>query len=222
MKTPKLCVAVLCALAAPVYAGPDWIEVGDAGSSVRTAQPVVGIGTPTHIQGTLSNSLLAAADFEDMYLLRIETPTSFHFDLSGSTFDSMLYLFNVTQADEAFGLLANNDTPTSLGSLINGPNATDNSGAMVLNPGVYALAVTGFNRHPVSRTGDIFFFASNTETSGADGAGGLNPLQGWDGVGATGSYDIELDGIGYVNVPAPSAAVIMATGVGVLMRRRRK
>jgi hypothetical protein len=220
MKTPRIFVVVLCALAAPAYAGPDWIEIGDAGSTLGTAQAVTGIGTPRHIEGSLSSSLMAAGDYEDMYLLRIETPTSFHFDLSGSSFDSMLYLFNVTQAQEAFGLLANNDAPTSIGSLIDGPNATDGSGAMVLNPGVYALAITGFNRHPISRTGSIFFFASTTETSGPDGPGGTNPLQGWDGVGAVGTYSIDLDGIGYVSVPAPSAAAILAAGV--LLRRRRR
>jgi hypothetical protein len=220
MKTPRLFVAVVCALAGTAYAGPDWIEVGDAGSSLATAQPIVGVGQPQRIEGSLSSGFAEqGVDLEDMYLLRIETPTSFSFDSTQTTFNTMLYLFNVTQAQEAFGLLANNDTPSSFGSIIDGP-ATDNTGAMVLNPGVYALAVTGFNRHPVSRTGDIFFFGSSTEISGPDGPGGINPLQGWTGAGETGSYTITLQGIGYVSVPAPGALAVL--GAGVFMRRRRR
>src|SRR5882724_2442164 len=112
--------AVVCALSGTAFAGPDWVEIGDAGNNLSTAQRITGIGTPVTIEGSLSNSWVAEADLEDMYLLRIETPSSFRFDLSLSSFDSMLYLFNVTQAQEALGLLANNDAgPSTIGSLIN-------------------------------------------------------------------------------------------------------
>src|SRR4051812_44813370 len=221
MKISRLCVVVPCALAATALAGPDWVERADAGSTLGTAQAIVGIGQPQRIEGTLSTGLIAGnGDYEDMYLLRIEEPTSFRIDLTQSSFNSMLYLFNVTQANEAFGLLANNDTANTLGSLLVGPGATDNTGALVLNPGEYALAVTGFNRHPVSRTGDIFFFADDTEISGPDGQGGINPLQGWSGVGETGSYAIDLEGIGYVDVPAPGSALVLI-GFACMGRRRR-
>jgi hypothetical protein len=220
MKISHLCVVAPCALAAAAYAGPDWVEVGDAGSTLATAQAVTGIGTPTHILGTLSSGL-QGGDYEDMYLIRIETPTSFKFDLTSCPFDSMLYLFNITQAQEALGLLANNDTPLGFGSLIDGP-ATDLTGSMVVNPGEYALAITGYDRYPVSRTGAIFYFANHTEISGPDGPGGLNPLEGWEGVGDVGSYDVELTGIGYVAAPAPSSCVALGMlALGSWRRRRR-
>lgn len=223
MKINRLCFVVPCALATAAYAGPDWVEMGDAGSSLATAQPIVGIGQPQRIEGNLSTGLFANGDYEDMYLLRIETPTSFSFDAGLSDFNTMLWLFNVTQAQEAFGLLANDDaSPNSTRSLIVGPGATDGSGALVVNPGVYALAITGFGRVPVSRTGNIFFLASNTEISGPDGPGGINPLQGWTGVGETGHYVIDLTGIGYVNVPAPGAGLVLAGAMACAARRRRR
>jgi MYXO-CTERM domain-containing protein len=221
MKTPLLFLVASCALAAPAVAGPDWVEREDAGSNYTGAQRVVGVGTPLSISGTLSTGLIGD-DLEDVYLISITSPGTFKFDLRNSTFDSMIHLFNVTQAEELFGLLANNDSAFSPGSYIGGPMATDGSGAMVLNPGIYALAISGFNRHPVSRTGDIFLFTSLTETSGPDGPGGINPLEGWVGTGETGSYNIIMEGVGYVDVPAPGAAALLGLcGVTALRRRRR-
>jgi len=221
MKTPLLFVVASCALASPALAGPDWVERGDAGSGFATAQAVVGIGTPLSITGTLTTNFVGE-DLEDVYLIRITSPTTFRFDVRTSSFDTMLYLFNVTEGQELFGLLANNDSAISTGSFINGPLASDGSGAMVLNPGIYALAISGFNRHPVSRTGDIYTFASTTETSGPDGPGGINPLQEWVGSGETGEYNILLEGVGYVDVPAPGAAALLGIGGLTALRRRRR
>jgi hypothetical protein len=220
MKTHRLLAVIPCALAATAYAGPDWVEVGDAGSTFNTAQVVLGIGQLTSIEGSLSSGL-TGSDFEDVYLIRIETPGAFRFDLTNTGFDSMLWLFNVTKAGELFGLLANNDSPSTMGALIPGPNATDSTGAMVTNPGVYAIAITGFNRRPSSRTGDIFSFASNTEISGPDGPGAINPLQTWVGEGATGDYVLTVQGVGFVDVPAPGTGALLAVGLLAGARRRR-
>ncbi len=208
-------------VAAPCWAGPDWIEVNDAGSTFETAQPVLGIGTPQHISGTLSAGR-GLQDFEDLYLIRIEQPTAFSFTMNGSDFDSQLYLFNVTLAGQLFGLLSNDDAAVDYTeAAIAQSLATDATGAEVLLPGVYCLGITGAGRYPVSRNGAIYFQATSTELSGPDGPGGLNPLRTWEGTGASGSYDVELMGVGYVNVPSPTAAVVgCLVGVASLRRRR--
>lgn len=207
------------AAASPAVAGPDWVEIGDAGSLVSEAQAVVGVGQLNSIQGTLSNSL-GAPDYEDMYLIEILSPTTFFFDLSAAQFDTRVFLFNVTLAGEAFGLLANDDTNAGTTSFLTGL-ATDGSGAKVTQPGVYAIAITGQGRYPVSRTGPIFVFQSSTEISGPDGPGGINPHEGWDGQGTTGSYNILVQGIGFVDIPAPGAGACLVLA-GLLTGRRRR
>lgn len=225
MKIRKLggmMAATVVALAASsAWAGPDWIEQDDAGPTFGTAQRIVGVGELNSIQGTLTDNFLGG-DFEDVYLLRIEQPTAFSFDFSASQFDCVAWLFNVTRANEMFGLLANdNASPEVVWSRIAGP-ATDNTSARVTEPGVYALAITGAGRVPTSRTGSIFNIQSPTEVSGPDGMGGLNPHQGWSGDGQTGGYLIMTTGTGFFDVPAPGVAGVVLGGLAMAGRRRRK
>ncbi|MFO0833153.1 MAG: hypothetical protein U0637_15075 [Phycisphaerales bacterium] len=213
-------LSALC-LSAPAWAGPDWVEVSDAGSTLASAQAVVGIGTPQRISGSLSAGR-GLQDLEDLYLIRIEQPSTFSFTMTGSEFDSQLYLFNVTLADQLFGLLSNNNLNnlTSEASIFQS-TATDGTGAEVLMPGVYCLGITGAGRYPVGRNGAIFNQVTPTELSGPDGPSGINPLTGWAGDGASGSYEVVLVGAGYVNVPAPASALVLGcVGVSVLRRRR--
>jgi len=222
--------AALLFSSAAVYGGPDWVEQGDAGSTIGSAQLVLGLGQIESIVGTLSSGTAAGTtigdpgsppDFEDVYLLRIETPGAFSFQVMNANFDPQLFLFNVTIPGEGLGLLANNDTPMSMLPFLTSP-ATDGTGATVLLPGVYALGVSGLGRVPVSRTGLIFNFASPTEVSGPDGLGGTNPLSGWTGVGQTGGYLVEMTGVGFFDIPAPGGAAVMLLGLGVTGGRRRR
>lgn len=218
------CAAAL-ALSSAALAGPDWVEIGDAGSIVDTAQAVLG-ESPTlrSIRGSLSfGSGLAdgAADYEDMYLIRITQPSMFSFSATGSTFNPQCFLFNITLPGEAFGLLGNDDTATSNQPRLISP-ATDGTGASVVLPGVYALGISGFGRDPVSSGGRIFNFASPTEVSGPDGPGGINPHSGWIGQGEVGTYDLDIQGVTFFDVPAPGSAVVFAAAAGALSRRRRR
>lgn len=221
MRSSVVCtlLAGIAALSPVALAGPDWIEDGDAGSIITEAQVVVGTGQLSKIIGSLSSSL-GDPDYEDMYLIRVISPTTFRFDLSDAGFDTQVWLFNVTQANEAFGLLANDDTVEGPQSVLTN-TATDNTGAMLTQPGIYALAISGAGRVPVSRTGLIYHFTNATEISGPDGPGGLNPHSGWVGEGATGQYRIDLTGCDFVTVPAPGVGLFAGAALMMGMRRRR-
>lgn len=220
-------VAAGAVVSGPALAGPDWIETGDAGSTLATAQRVVGTAQLSRIIGTLSsgstgigNRRGTGPDYEDLYLIRITAPSSFSFQVGGAAFNAQLFLFNVTLPGEALGLLAADDTPVSNAPLLISP-ATDATGAQVVLPGVYAMGITGFGRVPVSSTGPIFSFASPTEISGPDGPGGTNPLMGWEGVGETGTYVVGVQGVDWVDIPAPASAMVLLLA-GLCSRGRRR
>ena len=118
-----------------------------------------------------------------------------------------MWLFNVTRADEGFGLLGNLDSSVEDFRPILTSFATDDSGARVRNAGVYALAITANGRRPVSDGGAIFSFGEDrTEISGPDGIGGALPHVGWTGQGGSGIYNIAITGATFVDVPTPGVA----------------
>lgn len=138
-----------------------------------------------------------------------------------ANFDAQAFLFNVTIPGEAFGLLANDNT--ALGNLpAFGNVATDGTGAAVNLPGVYALAISGAGRNPVSINGNLFNYANPTEVSGPDGPGGLNPHNGWTGSGPVGSYSIVLGGSEFYDVPSPGVLTVLALAGLCGSRRRRR
>lgn len=221
MKYSKaMALLVFCAPVAAL-AGPDWIERGDAGSTRDNAQFVTGIGAPTTISGSLSSNLLGE-DYEDLYVIRIEYPTTFSFTMGPATFDSQLYLFAISDGFDFYGMLSNDDeSAISTAAAIDQSFATDGTGSHVIYKGLYCLAITTSGRYPVSPSGAIFYQATNTEISGPDGPGRYGALSGWEGPGGSGSYLIELDGIGYADIPTPGVISVFAAGTLAMLRRRR-
>ena len=150
-----------------------------------------------------------------MYIIRIDDPSQFSITLTNLNFTPALYLFNLTQASQALGLVGAN------GTLVRASN--DGSQAQVTEPGLYALAVTYAGNFPLSRTGAIFNFTSPTEISGPDGPGGINPLQSWNPtvplVG--GSYDLGVEGVDFAEVPSPGALILLSLATATASRRRR-
>lgn len=210
-------------LASAALAGPDWIEVGDAGSGIFDAQAPArptGFTFLRSVSGGLASGV-GVQDYEDLYVLRITDPVAFSITTADADFNAVLYLFNITVNGEGLGLLGNDDQAAmnNLPRLV--AQSTDGTGVQVSQPGDYVLAVTGFGRVPVSRTGPMYNLMSPTEISGPDGVGGLNPLMGWTGEGEVGDYRVQFEFVDYPIFPAPGTGAAIVFG-GLLMARRRR
>ncbi|MBX3408710.1 MAG: hypothetical protein KF859_02345 [Phycisphaeraceae bacterium] len=230
MKTQRLMCALTVAavglvVAAPAHAGPDWLEQGDAGSLLHSAQvptrPSPSILQLSSISGTLATSL-TQPDYEDLYFIKILDPVNFTITLSFADFNAVMYLFQVTVNGDALGMLANDDQSgtSNIPKLLS--TATDSTGIFISSPGDYVLAIAGLGRVPVSATGPIFNLATPTEISGPDGPGGFNPLIGWTGVGEQGRYVIGLEETDFPRTPAPGTAFTILGAVGAVGLRRRR
>ena len=218
--------ALVLIAGASAVAGPDWIERGDAGSSVGTAQIPVrpdGATALNSISGTLTgpSDQRGVGDFEDMYIISISNPGTFSLTLINADFNPVFYLFNLTLANQAYGLLANDDAnaQTNIPALTNA--ATDATGVVITAPGDYLLAITGKGDSPLSITGPIFNIASPDEISGPDGVGGYNPLLGWTGGGEWGNYNFAIVGTDFPTTPTPGAAGVFGLAGAAMLRRRR-
>lgn len=213
---------------AGVIAGPIWPE-GAAGRLPAFAEPVT---VPvTHITGALTGSLfrgVEANDFEDMYQIRIldehqcggkgfTANTTWMVTPGGiNDFNTQLWLFDAAGR----GLLGNDDAgPGVPQSFISFP-ANDLTLQPFPGPGIYYLAITGFNDDPLSPGGQIFNQSSPFEISGPDGPGGLLPINNWTSSGSSdiGLYDIQLECVGAV--PEPAACSLLLVGVALALTRR--
>ncbi|MBX7106946.1 MAG: DVUA0089 family protein, partial [Gemmataceae bacterium] len=208
MTSPRTSLALSILLdagtAGIAWAGPTFEEVPDAGSTPATAQPVTGSGSTGRIKGELT-ATADTTDFEDMYLICISDPAAFSatVDPMSTNFDTQLWLFKL----DGTGLLGNDNNaaafPTVFSRLL--PNATDGSGASLVTPGLYLLAITSKANKPASANGLIFNdpTIAGIEITGPDGAGGGLPFQQWtQGEGTTGgTYAIDLTGVKPFEVP---------------------
>ncbi len=250
MRTIPLAAIVLSGIlaaftgVAEVHAGPDYFEMGDAGNTRQTAQPVtkpVGGSPVSFISGMLSGPTPSGprgpeGDFQDMYQIIISEPgiyvasttaTICEGSASPRSFDTALYLFDA----DGFGLLANDDeSPAEDESTL--PNASnDGTGIIITTPGTYFLAIARKGDLPTANGLPIFQFASPTEVSGPDGPGGGLPHEAWTqtGIGDVGSYTICLQGVVSVpNIPTTSEwglialTLLLLTGGTIIFRRQRR
>lgn len=195
-----ICVAIGSLICAPSIslAGPDWVEETDAGSLPPTSQAPKGNGPISSIAGSLlAVTAAGGADMEDMYTIFIHDPANFvaQTTITGSaTFDTQLWLFNVNQR----AVLANDDiTFGQPGSRISSP-ANDGTGQTISAPGVFFLAVTGYNNDPVNAFNSALFNqATRIEISGPDGPAGSFPIAGWGTSNESGTYVIRLTGASF-------------------------
>lgn len=223
-----LAICLLPMLSSTALAG-GFNEGGDAGRTVGSAQAVSGgNGSVTTISGSLSTPLLGTGDFEDVYEIYISDPSTFTITTVGSApFDTELFLFD----GNGKGLLANDDESAGTQQSTIPNAATDATGASVMQPGIYFLAITGKGNKPTSNGGQLIFNqATATEVSGPDGAGAAFIQDNWTpGSGPVGSYTIQLTGVTFLPVPPiPSSSpagllllmLILAVCGGLALRKR--
>jgi len=222
--------ACMLSLSGVAAAGPDWCEMGDAGSFTSTAAVPGGIGTLFSIGGALGGPG-PASDFEDMYRILIVDPVNFYAMTvpgpqgKGATdFDSVLWLFD--SAGRA--ILANDEVINGSEGSVLEPAATDATGFVLTTPGIYYLAITSTNpvipptNQPLAAGLPMFQFLTRDEISGPDGPGATLPHDAWTGGGGQfGWYVIELCGVEFSEVPAPGAAWVLALAGMACARRRR-
>ncbi len=156
-------------------------ELGDAGDLVHTAQAPCKVGPLTVITGN------NGTDDTDLYRIQIDAPGSFSASTcNGAGFDTQLFLFDASGR----GIACNDDTCGSQSTITN---------ARITSTGTYYLAITNYDRDPVSLGGLIF---PNTASGqiGPTGPGGGLPLAGWSGsVASGGAYTITLTGCSHAS-----------------------
>jgi hypothetical protein len=206
---PLLAVLAGAALATHVKADV-WTESGDAGG-VMPGQVTVGGGRLTSIVGELRGTNDEVFDFEDMYQIYIDEPTNFSATtVGGADFDTQLFLFN----ELGIGIAHNDDSASTLRSTL--------SSQFILEPGMYTIAVTGYNRDPVSASGLIWQNSPFGTERAADGPGAADPVNGWTGTGASGEYSIAITGATFANIPTPGAMALLGLGSVMAIKRKRK
>jgi hypothetical protein len=184
------------ALSAAAAHAQQWIENGDAGDLPATAQAALGTGSLQLITGTIDPSDV------DMFQIAICDSANFSATTVGqTTVDTQLFVFDAS----GVGVVSNDDT---LGS---GTQSTIPTG-YVLNNGVYYIALSVYNRDPVSAGGTIFDPPAFTAVQPPNGPGATQPVSGWQGTFTpSGPYGILLTGACFID-PAATGACCMTDG----------
>jgi len=215
--------------AGAAIAGPDWIEDGDAGSTLMTSQDTTAVGQIRTLAGVIEGP--QNGDSEDVYRVRVESADTFDnllsFGLRADTqFDAALWLFDA----QGFGVLANDNSPFSEGNDAALTVPSSDGVTVALPPGNYFLAITESGNVPLGFLSDfglgdtsdqlvpIFEFDSDREISGPDGPAAGSPLAGWSGLpqgeGMAGGYGINI-------TPTPASALTLGFASVFASRRRR-
>ncbi|MCW5766971.1 MAG: hypothetical protein KIT68_13460, partial [Phycisphaeraceae bacterium] len=185
MKTTWKYSALALFLAAGTAQAQVWNETanggGDAGELTGTAQVTALVSsTLSSIVGTLS-----AGTDGDMYKIQICDFANFSASLvGGASFDSQLFLFSET----GLGVLHNDDTGTP-------QSAIDNLGGQITANGQFFIAVTSYNRDPLTDAAQLIW--NNTPFTGVrapDGPGAAAAVGSWSGGGGSGAYTLTLGG----------------------------
>ncbi|MCP3905190.1 MAG: hypothetical protein GY715_16315 [Planctomycetes bacterium] len=198
---------VLTIAGTAVAVGPEWCEpaAGDAGALPAKAISITGPASTSlvRIDGQLGGFGFGAGDFQDMFLIYIADPDAFSAtigDSTDTTFDTQLWTFYFSGK----GIIGNDDHPKGgpLSILPTG-GSDDGTNTDVEIPGLYYLAISGFNSDPIDPAGaPIFIQETRTEISGPDGSN--LPITDWQPptTPQTGTYQIFVEGVSFIFCPA--------------------
>ena len=169
LQKERLAALVLCVWGYSSLSAQGWVETGDAGDTLETAQ-VLDVDLAIE---TISGRLEADAD---VYRIVIEDPAAFSAVVEstdpGFDFDTQLFLFD----ENGHGVISNDDSassPVPFGAAIDAGHEAGPTSA-----GTYYLAVSFFDWDPYSAVGAMFpNVGSGTQGPTADG--GAAPLENW-------------------------------------------
>ena len=214
----SLTALALSLVAAGSLNAQNYIENGDAGSNLATAQ-ATGMGGGA--LNTISGTIISAFD-GDFYYITLANPGIFSASTvgNGNTLDTLLYLF--TAAGNPIYL--NDDAPggNSVGSTL--PAGT--SFTMNLAAGTYIIGISLSGAEPINAANQQLFADGvfSTDIRGPR-AGALGPVTGVTQATfpGSGAYVITLTGATMSAVPEPSSVVLLAcSGIGALIMLRRR
>ncbi len=194
---------------------------GDAGSLPNGAKRALAIPALNRIDGILEGDTAAdlKPDFEDMYLIRITDPIDFSAftiptdpECGPPLNDSQLFLFDVCGR----AVVANDNAPPGNPFGVTAPFSlllpvASNGTPLVVQPGLYFLAISGSGNDPFSNAGAMFANNPNVIV-GPLPPGGFQPIIGWQGKGEVGRYSIELNGVAGI-IPTSCLADLDQDGV---------
>lgn len=206
-----LALGLTASLWAPSFAsGATWIEAGDAGQSLATANRVH-LPAPARILGDIANPNDA-----DMFalFLRAGVPFSATAVAAGGTtaiLDTQLFLFDAS----GLGLRYNDDK-----------TVIDAYSHIAFTPsvsGLYFLGVSAAGFNPTDAAGSFIYVRDPFAPAAAPGASAFGALASWaaDGTGVTDQGQFQVDVMGASAVPEPGPAVLLALGLAGLSTGRR-
>jgi len=226
MKLPRTLSALFgtLALATASLDAQTYIEAGDAGQTLGTAQ-TTGV-TPGQTLNTIFGTLSSPTD-ADVFMITINAPSMFSATTTfggTTTLDTALFLFNnLGQA-----IYTNDDVS---GSSLQSTLPSGTSFMMSLAPGTYFIAISLSGNEPVNLNGQLLFAAYTAGNSASirGAAAGVNPstlanFNGATSFAETGAYRIDFTATATA-VPEPSVTALALAGAGAtafLVRRRRK
>jgi hypothetical protein len=197
----------------------EWGDAGDLPETAQISATVDPSSTPLDaITGTIE-----VDDDQDMFEIFISDPANFSATTTNAQTgveDTMLYVFDA----DGRGVVANDDTSLAVYT------STLPAGSITTPAGVYYLAVSLLFNSPVSASGDIFELnelEASTTAVGPNGAGGSDPIDGWDVFAfvGPGTYQIDLTGATFA-LPEPSMALMLDLGAlclaGFATQKRRR
>ena len=227
--TALLAAASITALAAPARAIV-YVEPGDAGQTLATAQTTTGAGSLTAITGTFSS-----ASDADLFKFTITSPTTFSATTNNAAtnaggVDTELSLFSSTGA-----AIAENDDAAG-GTTTDSTLGAGNSLYATLAVGTYYIGIASSGNEPVNSANQLLFTGlsqsgDTTVTRGPVAAVNPKTLFNFNSnesdASTFGAYEIDLTGAAFAaTVPEPKTWVSLGLGASVaafaFLRRRRQ